>query len=123
VLYISGDREGRIQFAKIVRRWKNMRLVVVESARSGFQIAMDHRLRLVVMDDPLPGIDAAELVTHLRRRELPIETPIMILAQDPGPRDRARLMWAGASAIHSKPLDVAEVDRTVMVLMEIATLR
>lgn len=123
VLYISGDREGRVRFAKIARRWKNVRLVVVESAWTGFQIAMDHRLRLVVMDDPLPGIDAAELVTHLRRRALSSETPIMILAHDSGPCDRARLMWAGASAIHTKPLNVAGVDRTLMVLMEIATLR
>jgi DNA-binding response OmpR family regulator len=123
VLYISGDREGRVRFAKIARRWKGIRLVVVESARMGLQIAMDHHLRLVVIDDPLPDVDAAELVTHLRQQALPIETPVMILAHDPGPRDRARLMWAGASAIHTKPLNVAEVDRTLMVLMEIATLR
>jgi len=84
---------------------------------------MDHHLRLVVIDDPLPDVDAVELVTHLRRRALPIETPVMILAHDPGPRDRARLMWAGASAIHTKPLNVAEVDRTLMVLTEMATLR
>jgi CheY-like chemotaxis protein len=122
-LYISGDREGRIRFAQIARRWKGIRLLVVEGGRSGLQVALDHRLRLVVLDDRLPDVDGADLVKHLRREVLESETPIIVLAQDADQRQRARFLWAGASAYHSKPLNVAEIDKTVMILMEVAALR
>jgi DNA-binding response OmpR family regulator len=122
-LYISGDREGRIRFAQIARRWKGIRLLVVEGGRSGLQVAMDHRLRLVVLDDHLPDVDGADLVKHLRQEVLESDTPIIVLANDGDPRQRARFLWAGASAYHSKPLNVAEIDRAVMVLMEVAALR
>jgi two-component system, sensor histidine kinase ChiS len=97
--------------------------LVVEGGRSGLQVAMDHRLRLVVLDDRLPDVDGADLVTHLRQEVLKSETPIIVLANDADPRERARFLWAGASAYHSKPLNVAEIDKTVMVLMEVAALR
>ena len=122
-LYISGDRESRIRFTRIARRWKGIRLLVVEGGRTGLQVAMDHRLRLVVLDDHLPDVDGADLVRHFRQEVLAIDTPVMVLAQDADPRDRARFIWAGASAYHSKPLNVTEIDQTVMVLMEIAALR
>ena len=123
VLYICGDHEGRILFAQIARRWKGLRLLVVEAGRTGVQIAKDHQLRLVVIDDQLPDVDGADLVQHLRQRILPSETPIIVLAHDDDPRVRARYVWAGASAYFTKPVHVAEVDRTVVALMELAILR
>jgi len=68
-------------------------------------------------------VDGADLVTHLRQEVLKSETPIIVLANDADPRQRARFLWAGASAYHSKPLNLAEIDKTVMVLMEVAALR
>ena len=63
------------------------------------------------------------MANYLRLRVLPLETPIVVLAHDSGPRERARFIWAGASAYIVKPLDVAELDRAVMALMEVAALR
>jgi DNA-binding response OmpR family regulator len=123
VLYICGDHEGRILFSQIARRWKGLRLVVVEAGRMGVQVAKDHHLALVVIDDRLPDVDGADVVEHLRQRVLPEETPIIVLAHDADPRARARYVWAGASAYFTKPLHVADVDRAVMALMELAILR
>jgi DNA-binding response OmpR family regulator len=122
-LYISGDCESRIRFTRIARRWKGIRLLVVEGGRAGLQVAKDHRLRLVVLDDHLRDVDGADLVRQLRQEVLAIDTPVMVLAHDADPSDRARFIWAGASAYHAKPLNVAEIDQTVMVLTEIAALR
>ncbi len=63
------------------------------------------------------------MANHLRLRVLPPETPIVVLAHDADPRQRARFVWAGASAYIVKPLDVAELDRAVIALMEVAALR
>ncbi len=120
MLYICGDREGRILLAQIARRWKGLRLVVVEAGRAGVQIANDHHLRLVVIDALLPDLDGADVVQHLRQQVLPTDTPIIVLAHDADPRERARYVWAGATAYFTKPLHVADVDRAVMALMELA---
>ncbi len=77
---------------------------------------------MVVLDASLPGVDGADLVKHLRQRVLPIETPIIVLGDDHAPSERARFVWAGASAYHAKPLNVAEVDDSVATLLEITAL-
>jgi len=100
-----------------------MNLVVAAGGRGGLQLAMRRRPRLVVLDADLPDIDGAEMASRLRSRVLPPDTPIVILAHDADPRERARFIWAGASAYILKPLDVPELDRAVMGLMEVAALR
>lgn len=77
---------------------------------------------MVVLDASLPGVDGADLVKHLRQRVLPCGTPIIVLGDDHAPSERARFVWAGASAYHAKPLNVAEVDDSVATLLEITAL-
>jgi DNA-binding response OmpR family regulator len=98
-------------------------LIVAAGGRAGLQLATRRRPRLVVLDSDLPDIDGAGMANHLRLRVLPHETPIVVLAHDAGPRERARFVWAGASAYIIKPLDVGELDRAVTALMEITALR
>jgi DNA-binding response OmpR family regulator len=98
-------------------------VVVAAGGRAGLQLAMRRRPRLVVLDADLPDVDGADMANHLRLRVLPHETPIVVLAHDADPRERARFVWSGASAYIVKPLNVAELDRAVMALMEVAALR
>lgn len=122
LLYICGDVDGRIVFTRIARRWERLRLVVADGGRTGLHVAKKCRPRLVVLDSHQSDVDGAELVEYLRARVLPDETPIIVLAHDGDPRERARFVWAGASAYHCKPLDVAALDHTVATLMELAGL-
>jgi len=123
LLYIGGDPESRIPFTRVARRWQSVNLVVAPDGRAGVQLATRRRPRLVVLDADLPDIDGADMTTHLRLRVLPHDTPIVVLAHDADPRVRARFVWAGAGAYIVKPLDVAELDRAVMALMEVAAQR
>jgi DNA-binding response OmpR family regulator len=93
-----------------------MKLLVVEGGGSGLQTATDRHLRLVVVDDHLPDLDAAGVVKELRDAVIATETPIMVLGHGTEPRHRARFLWAGATAYHCKPLNVAEVNRSVATL-------
>jgi CheY-like chemotaxis protein len=122
LLYICGEPEGRIIFIRIARRWESMRLVVADGWQLGLQLAARRRPRMVVLDASLPGVDGADFVTHLRQRVLPAQTPIIVLGNDHTPSERARFVWAGASAYHAKPLNVAEVDGSVATLLEITAL-
>jgi hypothetical protein len=46
-----------------------------------------------------------------------------VVAHDGTSRERARLLWAGASAYVSTPLDVAEIEAAVGMLFEAAAVR
>jgi CheY-like chemotaxis protein len=120
LLYICGDVDGRIVFTRIARRWESLRLVVADGGRTGLHVAKKCRPRLVVLDSHQSDVDGVELVEHLLARVLPGETPIIVLAHDADPRERARFVWAGASAYHCKPLDVAALDHTVATLLELS---
>ncbi len=123
MLYVSGGADDQAFFARIARRWETVKLLVARSGRAGLQAVMERRLALVVVDARLPDLDATQLVGALRRRAVSPEAPIVVLADDPAPRDEARFIWAGASAFLTKPLDVAQIDDTVRRLLEVAPLR
>jgi DNA-binding response OmpR family regulator len=119
VLYICGEPESRIVLTRIARRWSAITLLVAEGGGDGLQMALERRPRLVVLDAHLPDVDAEELVATLRAEAARAPVPILVLANDPAPRERARFAWAGASAYVTKPLNIAEVDRTVGFLLDV----
>ncbi len=123
MLYVSGDREGRVLLARIAKRWDGVRLLFADSGEEGLDMAVNRRPRLVVLDARLSDVDGEKLVMALRERAMPPSAPIVVLAPDGAPSERARFIWAGASAFVTKPLNVAEIDRTVGMLLEVAGLR
>ena len=123
LLHISGDHAGRILFSRIARRWEGVRLLVVDRARAGLDLAAERRPDLLVVDAHLPDAGGEETVARLRRELSPDDAPIVVLGDDPSPSARARFVWAGANAYMTKPLDIAEIDRTVGELLEVAALR
>jgi len=123
LLHISGDHAARILFSRIARRWEGLRLLVVDSARAGLELAMERRPDLIVVDSRLPDATGEETVVRLRREVSPDEAPIVVLGDDPSPAERARFVWAGANAYVTKPIDIAEIDRTVGELLVVATRR
>jgi DNA-binding response OmpR family regulator len=54
---------------------------------------------------------------------MPPSAPIVVLTHDGAPSERARFIWAGASACVTKPLNVVEIDETVGMLLEVAATR
>ena len=88
----------------------------------GMEAASEHRPGLVVIDEALPDVDAEALVRRIRRRGILHLAPIIVLG-DSGRATAARFLWAGASVYLAKPLNTVEVDRAVVNLMEVASLR
>jgi len=123
VLYVSGGDEARVLFLRVARRWENVKLLVAGNAEEGLALAIARRPGMVVLDAHLSDLDGEKLVMALREQALDPSTPIVVLAHDGAPGERARFIWAGASAYIAKPLNVAEIDRTVGMLLEVAALR
>ena len=123
LLYISGDQGDRVLFTRIARRWKNVNVVHANGGREGLRIATQRPFRLVVLDALLPDVDAEIVVSALRNQPSIAATPIVVLTHDGAPGERAKFVGAGANAYVAKPLDVAEIDRTVAMLLEVASWR
>ena len=86
-------------------------------------MAADGRPRLVVLEARLPDLDSEQVLRALRRRILPSDCPVVILAANRSSRERARFIWAGASAYVDRPHDTSAVDRAVGGLLEAASSR
>ncbi len=123
VLYIGGEPDRRIHFTRIARRWQTIRLLLATTPRDGLQLAIDRRLRMVVLDAGLPDAGTGALMRALRHRAASPTAPIVVLGSANTARERATFLWAGASAYVSTPFTVAEVEQTVGMLLEVAAVR
>jgi DNA-binding response OmpR family regulator len=75
--------------------------------------------RIVVMAAHL----GETLVATLCREALPVAPPIVVLTAESTARERARFVWAGASAYLSEPSGMTEIDGLVGMLHEVAARR
>jgi CheY-like chemotaxis protein len=74
---------------------------------------LSHTPALVLMDVQLPGIDGVEALVRLRRDARTEMIPVLALTAQAMHGDRERFLEAGFDAYLSKPMDVAELLRTV----------
>jgi CheY-like chemotaxis protein len=77
------------------------------------ELAVSHVPALVLMDVQLPGIDGGETLARLRRDGRTAAIPVLALTAQAMHGDRARFLDAGFDGYLSKPVDVAELLRTV----------
>lgn len=106
-------------FRDLARRWDTVRFILVRGNGRGLQRAMEQRPQLVVMAAPL----GETLVATLRRQTMPAAPAIVVMTPQSSARERARFIWAGASAYLSEPSDTTEIDRLVGMLQEVAVWR
>jgi two-component system cell cycle response regulator DivK len=76
-------------------------------------LALSHTPALVLMDVQLPGIDGVEALVRLRRDARTETIPVLALTAQAMHGDRERFLEAGFDGYLSKPMDVAELLRTV----------
>lgn len=59
LLLISGDRDSRITFTRIAKRWRSARLLVADGGRTGLHMVLSRQPELVVLDAHLPDATAS----------------------------------------------------------------
>jgi len=123
LLYVGAEVDSRIVVTRIARRWQALKVLAAPTGRAGLRIASERRLGIVVMHAALPDVDALELMGAIRTRGLSPSVPVVVIAHEGSPTERARFLWAGASAYIPTPLRVAEVDQAVGMLLEAAAVR
>ena len=120
---MGGEVDGRVLFTRMARRWQAIKVLVAPTGRTGLRIATERRLGLVVVHAALPDTDAVDFLAGVRARGLSPSVPVVVIAHEGSSAERARFLWAGASAYVLTPLRVDEVDRAVGMLLEAAAVR
>ncbi len=75
------------------------------------------RVRLVVSDLSMPGMDGFELVAHVRKNVGLAPTPVVIMSSSRSPRDVLRCYQLGANSYITKPMSLEAFVATIGTLV------
>ncbi|HXP33558.1 MAG TPA: response regulator [Acidimicrobiales bacterium] len=123
VLYISDDPESRILITRMARRWQTVKLLLSETGRGGLRLALVRRPDVIVLDDRLPDAPGADVLGQLGSLLTTASTPVVVIGSTTTPEHRASFLGSGAAHYLTKPLHIAELERTVGTLLELAAMR
>jgi DNA-binding response OmpR family regulator len=123
VLYVTGDADNRQLFARALGRRETVKLLVATGGHAGLEAAVDRQPVVVVVEARMSDMSGEVFVGALRRQLTSAATPIVVVADDGTPTERARFVWAGATAYLIPPLDEDEIVRAVGTLLEVAAWR
>jgi two-component system, cell cycle response regulator DivK len=87
--------------------------VEASSGEEAVELAVTDVPALVLMDVQLPGIDGVEALARLRLDQRTASIPAIALTAQAMHGDRERFLAAGFDGYLSKPIDIAELLRTV----------
>jgi CheY-like chemotaxis protein len=75
------------------------------------------RVRLVVSDLSMPGIDGFELLSEMRKNPALAATPVIIMSSSRSPRDVLRCYRLGANSYITKPMSLETFVATIGTLV------
>jgi two-component system cell cycle response regulator DivK len=113
LVLIVEDNEKNMKLFRDVLVATGYRTLEATTGEDAVSLALSHTPALVLMDVQLPGIDGVEALVRLRRDARTETIPVLALTAQAMHGDRERFLEAGFDAYLSKPMDVAELLRTV----------
>jgi DNA-binding response OmpR family regulator len=121
ILYIGADQECRIILSRIVRRIDNARFVPADTGREGRLSAFARIPSLILLDSQVQDCKALALMSSFDRTALRATVPVAVLSPDDG--ERLAFIRAGAVAWIKKPLQIADVENSILRLLDLFTTR
>jgi len=95
----------------------HIRLLSALAPGLGLELARTHRPALILLDINLPDMDGYAVMQCLREHEATRKIPVLAISANAMPKDIERGKAAGFVAYITKPIDVAELMRTVTQLL------
>jgi two-component system, cell cycle response regulator DivK len=112
-ILVVEDNEKNMKLFRDVLQAKGYSTLEASTGEGAVELALLHIPALVLMDVQLPGIDGVEALAQLRRDTRTASIPVLALTAQAMHGDRERFLDAGFADYLSKPVDVAELLRTV----------
>ncbi len=113
LVLIVEDNEKSMKLVRDVLVATGYSTLEASTGEDAVSLALSHTPALVLMDVQLPGIDGVEALVRLRRDARTETIPVLALTAQAMHGDRERFLEAGFDGYLSKPMDVAELLRTV----------
>jgi two-component system cell cycle response regulator DivK len=107
------DNEKNMKLFRDVLQATGYGTVEATTGEDAIRLALANAPALVLMDVQLPGIDGVEALARLRSEEHTASIPVIAVTAQAMHGDRERFLEAGFDGYLSKPMDVAELLRTV----------
>lgn len=98
-------------------RWVRDGEQALEVLRDSASIAPDRLPRLVLLDLKLPRFGGLEVLARIKDDEVLKPVPVVVLSSSADQTDIARAFRGGANSYVVKPVDIDELDRTVLELV------
>jgi two-component system, cell cycle response regulator DivK len=113
LVLVVEDNDKSMKLFRDVLQAKGYSTLEASTGEHAVELALQHIPTLVLMDVQLPGIDGVEALARLRRDARTASIPVLALTAQAMHGDRERFLDAGFADYLSKPVDVAELLRTV----------
>jgi two-component system cell cycle response regulator DivK len=107
------DNDKNMKLFRDVLQATGYRAVEATTGADAVELAIAQAPALVLMDVQLPGMDGIETLARLRGDERTASIPVVALTAQSMHGDRERFLEAGFDGYLSKPVDIAELLRTV----------
>jgi PAS domain S-box-containing protein len=117
VLYVEDNVANFELIRQVLSDYSQFELLWAADARNGFELARAERPNLILLDLHLGREDGADLLTQLKRNEITVNTPVIVVSADATPSQAQRLISLGAYAFLTKPLEVKRFMRLIEELL------
>jgi CheY-like chemotaxis protein len=84
----------------------------------GLELAVDHLPDVILLDVHLPDMNGLDVLKRLRGDERTAHIPVVAVSADATSRQRRTMLAAGADDYVSKPINVAELIKTIEELVK-----
>jgi two-component system cell cycle response regulator DivK len=113
VVLVVEDNEKNMKLFRDVLQATGYVTLEAGTGEDAIRLATSEVPALVLMDVQLPGMDGVEALEVLRRDDATASIPVIALTAQAMHGDRERFLQAGFDGYLSKPVDLAELLRTV----------
>jgi len=117
ILYIEDNPENIKLMETIFDKIENTRLLTVNSATAGFDLATSKKPDLILMDINLTGMNGLQALKQLRRTRETKDIPVIAITSNSLPKDIEAGLKAGFKAYITKPIKISnfisQIEKTL----------
>jgi PAS domain S-box-containing protein len=110
ILVVDDQRDSREVLARLLEQ-RGARVGQCDAAEPALDLLTRQSIQLLIADIAMPNVDGYELIRRLRMSGH--DTPAIAVTAFAHPDDRQRALASGYTAYCAKPIDVAQLARTV----------
>ena len=116
-ILVVEDDPASLRLTQYILEHKGYKVLTAVNGLDGLKKAQSEELDLIIIDVMLPGMDGFDICYHLRSEPRTARLSIMMLSAKAQELDRDTGLKVGADYYITKPVDPAEIIRSVEALL------